>query len=883
VGNSGGELDLTLGHAGVQRAQVALLNVLACRPPGNELSQLLNRWRRENREREKRGEPLLPSPMDNCRPRLLRELQGFTDVIALGGTAVRALMQSNVGAMAVRGGMIDGWLDDPNGLGDRFYRAEGPFAARGPSEEARRLRILPTLHPAFVLRARRWTRVFREDVGRAVRWFDGRLGWTPPEITIRPTPAQLRAFLAGLEVGAYDVETDDIEPLTARLRCIGVGDGMRVLLVPFLGIDGKTRFYTDAEERDCKDAFRAWFTSDRHVKVGHNCGYYDRIVIEQHLGVTPEPLIDTILLHRLVESELPHNLGFVASLYAELAPAWKADRTATTAETDRDLHEYCSLDVAQSYRILPRLREHVELRDQAKVYKFDAHRQAMCAEMHRVGMYVDQARRRWHEYRWGVESWEWRQRILTIAEQAGVAGKDGRFNPQSVPQVRELLFERWHLPVPEQVVRNRRGEEVLKPMLTKGGDPSTGDDAIRALLLRPEVGKVQRAFLLALRRQRAADKLLGTYIAKLRPSNEDADVGVDLEDAAELGGGDAAGGWAEQGIDEYEAAEHARRERKGQRQRKPGVVDPRTGRMHPDYNCHAANTGRLSSSRPNATNFPSILRDMVVAEEGHVFVGADQEQLELRMAAGIWQITAYLRALELGADPHATTAHLAFGDAFLDAPGWPPGKRIFEGGRVYFLPDPGAKWKGLAKMQRDLAKRVQYAGQYRASVETIWRVITSSEDEAGRLIYADLTLPEVRERYNRWLGGVPELPAGWDAEVAFWTKHRYLVEPVLGRRRDFLDGENPQELSNFRCQSGGTGVMCLAEMAIRARVPCQYAGRGTGITNQCHDSLKLEVPARDAERVAAALTDAMCMTIPTIPGVRFVGKAEIGRDWKSAC
>ena len=868
VGDAGKEQDIALAHAGVQRAEVFITNAILCRPPGNDYARLLRRWRAENKAREKRGEPIWPSPAECCKPRLLREIAPFKNVISVGSAGFRSLTGYAKGVLDVRGTMFDGWIADPRGTGDRFY-----LGSVAPVASAQRLRLSPTVHPAFVLRARRWTRVFREDIARAVRWFDGRLAWVEPVIVLHPSPAQLRAFLARLNVeglAAYDVETDGIEPLTARLRCVGIGNGNEVYVVPWLSIDGHTRFYTDAEYAELSDILREWFTGPC-IKVGHNVGVYDRLNIEQHFGVTPAPILDTILLHRLVESELPHNLGFVASVYADVSPAWKADRTAITAETDKDLHVYNAFDVALNTRVLPKLVEHVKLRDQQAVYGHDAHRQAMCAEMHRVGMYVNQRVRLRHEYRWGLESWEWLRHFRSVAETP-------KLNPASVQQVRSLFFEDWGLAVPEAVIKNRRGVDVSKPMLTGGGDPSTGDDALRALLAFPNLLPKHRQAIFALRRYRAAEKLLGTYVVKLRPHTEEAHEGFDLDDVPTLDG--LPGGDRAEGLDEYEAMEHARSERKGQKERKRGCVFP-DGRMHPDYVAHGTTSGRLSSKRPNATNFPSILRDMVEAEDGNVLVGADQAQLELRVGAALWQIKAYIKALDLGADPHATTAYMALGAKFLNAPGWPAGKRWIEGGRLYFIPQPGAKWKGLAKMLRDLSKRLQYASQYRASVETVWRVITSSEDEKGNLIYSDMKMPEVRMMYENWLAGVPEIPAGWEAETVAYRTFGYLREPVLGRQRDFLDGENPQELANFRTQAAGTGIMALAERPVRAAFPCQYAGKNTGIINQCHDSLMLEVPKRDAERVAKVLEDAMTMTLPCLPGVRFIGEADIGPNWKS--
>ena len=860
TGPPGIEITDALANAGVKRADAWWTKAVLCRPPDGSFDSVAKALRVENKRRATNGEPLLPHPVEACRPRLLRELASRPNILPAGGLALRAVTGITAPILAVRGGMLDGWLADTNGTGERFYRAEGAYASAAPSPDALRLRVLPTVHPAFVLRARRWTRVFREDIRRAVRWWRGATEWREPTVIHQPDPDTLRAFLASLDVGAYDVETDGIEPLTARLRCIAIGDADRVIVVPLLGIDGRTPFYPEWQEAQIKDVMRGYFADPARIKVGHNAGSYDRTVIEQHFGITPKPVIDTILLHRLVDGELPHGLGFVASLYAELSPAWKADRTATTAETDRELHVYCAYDVAQTARIMPPLFEHVRLRKQEACFKSDARIQGVCAEMHRVGMYVDQNVRAKLEVSTRAEAARWWKAAMD-------AVADRKFNPASFNQVRDLLYERWRLPIPD----GANG----KPKITKSGAPSTDDEAVRALLVHPAVSERQRVFLDALRRYRAAQKELGTYIVKLRPNTEDADEGFDMDDADALR--DAFG--EADGADDYEVVAWTTEQRRKSREKKRGIVDPRTGRMHPSYSAHVAVTGRLASSGPNAQNFPSGLRKMVTHAPGHILVGADADQIELRIAAARWRVDAYLRALALGADPHAATARIVFGDKFMDAAGWPGGQRTGDG---YFIPNGEGKWGGLAKNMRDLAKRVQYAGQYWATVDTIWRVITSSEDAAGVLIYRDLTKAEVRSMYDAWLSGASEFTRGWEEEMSAYRAHGFLAEPILGRRRDFLDGENKNEIVNFPIQASGAAIMALATLKLVDQIPCEYAGPFTGLINQCHDALVLEVPEHDAERVARILTDAMHQTFDALPGVKFTGTAQIARNWKDA-
>lgn len=872
VGASGQELQRALNSARLQRRDLHLTNVMLCQPPKNELDNLLAKVSSENRERVKRNqqrkkqyevlarhqpwleepeyETLVPTPIECCSPRLKNEVQKFRDFITLGGTAAKVVMNTTMNILALRGGMAE--LEPTKGLPAR--------------------RVVPTLHPSFVLRAPRWSHVFRNDLHRAQRWFRGGLNWSPPQITYHPTAAWLETFLnrPGVPYWTYDLETDGIEPLTAKIRCVGIGtpEG-EVALVGLLSRDGISRFYTSAEEARVIDVMKRFFLDESKVKVGHNSGSYDSNCLYAQWGVWPKPGLDTIMLHRLVESELPHGLGFVGSLYTD-APAWKTDREgrklAFDAESDEQLHEYCGTDVAVTARVVPQLFDAVRARGQTELIALDHQVQKICAEMHLVGMYVDQSKRLTFEKKYITE-------VGKRLEDLRASAPTADFNPGSPHQIRKILFDQWGLVSPLDE-RDR---------YTASGDPATSDDVLRSLLTLQHLTDEQRNFVLKLRRYRKAQKLLGTYVVKLRPTNMQAELGWDDDE-------------------DFEDAEL----RKKYGIERTGIVDPRTGRMHPGYNAHVAVTGRLSSSKPiNAQNFPKGLRAMVTAAPGNVLIGADADQLELRIAASLWGAARYLRAFDANADPHSSTALACFGERFMKAPGFPGGK--WDGD--LFIPDGTGKWGGEAKTFRDLAKRVQYASQYMATVETVHRVICQTETDNGdgttSLPYLHLTLREVREMHQAWLDGCPEFPRGWDREVNEWRKLSYLAEPITGRRRDFLDGENPNELVNFKIQGGAAGLMNKAIIELAERVPVFKWGRGTGIINQCHDALVLEVPADGAElrkknnpdtgkeesfwhvpegsipwRVMQDLNECMNQTHPALPGVRITAAADIGFSWK---
>lgn len=761
VGPSGTELDRALRLAGVKRYELHVTNTILCQPPDGDLEKLNLRISRDN----KKNGTQVKTPEECCAPRLHLELNRFTNVIALGKVALSALTGRAQALMPLRGAM----QDIPAALG---------VVAR---------RIMPTLHPEMVMSQQRWAHVFRNDVHKAIRHFRGQAQWVPPEVIYNPSPAQFREFIEKEgELYTYDIETDGIECLTAHIRCIAVGNSTHVMVVGFRSNKHPkdddtlwTDFYTPDEAVEITEIFKEFFQNPRKIKVGQNISYYDRLVIRSQLNVETNNIVDTMMLHRSVESELPHGLGYLASIYTD-APSWKQDhagnKIALGGESDEQLHEYCAMDTALTARILSPLVDAVDLRKQTPVYHLDMKIAEICADMHAAGMYVDQESR----HKLEVKMLQDRHTILNgIRDRLEMPN----FNPGSVNQMRDLLFDRWGL----------SADVEEKDKITKSGDLSTGDLILRVLLTDLTVPEPQREVIKMIRRYRKLMKVLGTYVVKMRPSNMGADLGWDEDE---------------------EYADKEARKKYGET--KVGIVDPRTGRMHPGYNAAVTVTGRLSSSKPiNAQNYPKAMRKLVIAAPGNILVGADMDQLELRIAAARWGVTLYKRAFEEGKDPHSMTAYAVFGAEFCKAAGVDevlfhrPGMLI---GRDF---DATGKFIGTgdAMRMRSLSKAIQYASQYMAKVETVHKLIQKTElpsinpdtgkaYEDGRtdLPYAKMLLSRVRGMRDNWLKGAPEFEYGWEQELQTYRDKGFIAEDITGRRRDFLDGEAPNEIVNFPIQ-----------------------------------------------------------------------------------
>ena len=229
---------------------------------------------------------------------------------------------------------------------------------------------------------------------------------------------------------------------------------------------------------------------------------------------------------------------------------------------------------------------------------------------------------------------------------------------------------------------------------------------------------------------------------------------------------------------------------------------------------------------------------------------------------------------ESGIDPHQLTMELCFGQRIWGMKGAPPPKYR------YRKKWPGGAISGQFDACRNLSKSYYYAKQYSASDETVWELLRKAENDDGTFLYADLKVTEVAAMSRKFLAALPELRAGWDAEVAFFEANGFNFEPLTGRRRDFLDGPDLNEIVNFPVQASGAAIMNIATLdVVAAKYVCHFAGPGTGIIQQGHDALVLEVPEGEGLHAQRTLEACMTQRYASIYDVTFTAEAELGRRW----
>lgn len=92
-------------------------------------------------------------------------------------------------------------------------------------------------------------------------------------------------------------------------------------------------------------------------------------------------------------------------------------------------------------------------------------------------------------------------------------------------------------------------------------------------------------------------------------------------------------------------------------------INPKTGRLHPDFIQIGADTGRFACSSPNLQQIPtdSMFRSCFIPAESYKFVVADYSQIELRVMAELSEDPEFMKAYKEDKDLHTVTASQMYG------------------------------------------------------------------------------------------------------------------------------------------------------------------------------------------------------------------------------
>jgi len=285
----------------------------------------------------------------------------------------------------------------------------------------------------------------------------------------------------------------------------------------------------------------------------------------------------------------------------------------------------------------------------------------------------------------------------------------------------------------------------------------------------------------------------------------------------------------------------------------PGLLE--RGRINTSYLIHGTVTGRLSSSGPNVQNVPKvkIIRRIVKAPKGRIFVSLDYSQAELRSLGVLSGDEGLLSIFRSGQDLHTAVAAQVFGEDFtgLDKS---DEKQAF-------------KWKEI----RRYAKTINFGVVYGVTAPTL----------AERL---GITVEIAQSLIDDWFKSFPV--AKEFMEDTRDVREQTLIT-VFGRKRRFhiLTGQNQyglaNESGNFLHQSMCSDFTLESAIILSDVVPT-LPGNPMQI-NIIHDDNMFEIDRN--KKAVIKLIKTVSKTMQNVPpsmgidAIPFTVDASIGENW----
>lgn len=224
----------------------------------------------------------------------------------------------------------------------KAFKIDGSILkTRGSVYEYEGMLVVPTYDPTYIMRGNQAQYpLFVGDIKKAL--IVSQEGWQAPEehFIMFPTIEEVEAFAEDVCSTpdmplAFDLETTSLDPFNAKIIVAGFAtDEQNYFAIPFMK-QGSVSYWDDLGDQQ-----RAWLALKRILEtvvlLGQNLSY--DLAVMWALGIkkwrTPH---DILLMHHVYHPELPHNLGFIGSQFAE-TPYWK-DAVLGNAKNMKDIDD----------------------------------------------------------------------------------------------------------------------------------------------------------------------------------------------------------------------------------------------------------------------------------------------------------------------------------------------------------------------------------------------------------------------------------------------------------------------------------------------------------------------------------------------------------------
>jgi uracil-DNA glycosylase len=185
-------------------------------------------------------------------------------------------------------------------------------------------KVVPTYHPAAILRQWSWRPVTLVDIMKALREAEyPELKRPERYIIINPDLHDILNWVDDLLLDPPDLLSVDIETHWKMISCIGFARSERdALVIPFLNPRNSNQSYWATADEEKSAWLAVKYILESYIPKLFQNGMYDLQYIIR-MGIRPKNIAeDTMLLHHSLFPEMRKGLGFLGSIYSNEA-AWK--------------------------------------------------------------------------------------------------------------------------------------------------------------------------------------------------------------------------------------------------------------------------------------------------------------------------------------------------------------------------------------------------------------------------------------------------------------------------------------------------------------------------------------------------------------------------------
>ena len=442
-GPSGHLLNTMLNRAGISRNECYVTNVINIQPPGNNFGVFYIDSKR------KKPNPILIA----AREFLLNDIKEINPnvIIALGGEALKALTSMD---------SIKKW--------------------RGSIINTELGKVIPTYHPAFILRMYKHRSVCELDLVKARKQsYTKEYEEIKYNFKLKPIFKDVMDFIdAGHKTLAFDIET-----IGEHTRCLGFAwNGEDAICIPFLNIQTQTNYWSLEEETTIVKRLNVLFKDIGIEEYAQNFPF-DATVLSEDFGFNIQSLkMDTMIAHNCCYSELPKSLDFLTSIYTNIPYA-----KGYNVKNDMSTWEYNCWDCICTFRVAIALEK--EMKDLRVFDYYTNERQPLTLALTNVGnrgVLIDTKLRQDQTIKSELKISELEQQLLDVTGMI--------VNPNSPKQIKELLY----------------GTLKMRPVISRKTHVATTDEEA-ILSLRIKYPEHKRIFNLIID-HRKTSKLLGTFL-----------------------------------------------------------------------------------------------------------------------------------------------------------------------------------------------------------------------------------------------------------------------------------------------------------------------------------------------------------------------------------